>query len=126
LIYGDCRARDGLRAYKSSLWNGGDGSGNIPIHVRNVVNGRVLVDDRRVVNVRDGSRVDSGVADIDPVNVFAAHSIGRHVDFAWSQREPADVSAEAGTSADENDQRRRVDWGDLHGSGYPAPSPIDR
>jgi hypothetical protein len=85
------------------LWNGGDGSGNVPIHVCNVVNGGVLVDDRRVVNVRDGSRVDSGVADIDPVNVFAAHSIRRYVDFARSQREPADVSTEAGASADEND-----------------------
>jgi len=62
--------------------------------------GGVVVDNRRVVNVRDLSYRDSRVGDVHIVYVARAGSIPRYEDFTRSQREPPDSHANAKANSD--------------------------
>ncbi len=46
-------ARNGLCARKSALRHRGHCASDVPIHVSNIVDRRVVFDDRRVVDIRD-------------------------------------------------------------------------
>jgi len=80
-----------LRTGKRLLWYGSHASLHITVHVRDVVDGRVVVHDCRVVNVRDLRRVHSRARDIHPVHVRRAHVISRHEHFTRPQWEPRDI-----------------------------------
>ena len=77
----DRRSRNWLRAGKSSLRNSYYCTPNILVHVRHIVDSRIVVDDCGVIDIGDRRSVHGGVADVDAVDVTSTHSIGRHVHF---------------------------------------------
>jgi hypothetical protein len=76
---------------KRLLWYGGHASLHITVHVLHIVNGRVVVHDRRVVNVRDLRRVHGRVRNIDLVHVRRTYVISRHENFTRPQWEPRHI-----------------------------------
>jgi hypothetical protein len=106
--YRNGRVGHGLRGRKGALWNHRHRALNIPVHIVHVRDvGGPIVDDRVVVNVRDGRGVDRGVADVHLVHVATADLLRRYVNFTRPQREPSHIAAEthadtAPTSTDED------------------------
>jgi hypothetical protein len=62
--------------------------------------GRVVVDDRGVINVGHLSHAHSRVGDVHVIHVTGAGSIPGHVNFAWSQREPSHTGADTNPHAE--------------------------
>jgi hypothetical protein len=62
--------------------------------------GGVVVDDRRVVNVRDLSDAHAGVGDIHIVYVAWASSIPGHEHFTRSQRKPGHANPNTKANSD--------------------------
>src|SRR5215469_9906360 len=56
--------------------------GDVLVYVRNVVDGRTLVDDHSVVDVRDPCDIHVCIGDVDIVHVRATHVIARDKDFS--------------------------------------------
>jgi hypothetical protein len=83
-IHGNCRPSDGLPAPERLLRNRGDRTGNISVRIRDIVDGGVVIDDCCVIDVCNSRRIDSRVANVDAVHVFAAPAVRRHVHFARS------------------------------------------
>ena len=75
-------AAHGLSAGESLLRNRGDGTRNILVHIRDVVNDGRLVHDRGVVDTRHLRDIHCSVADVDAIHVATAYGIRGHVDFA--------------------------------------------
>ena len=122
-IYLDRGPGHGLCARKCMLRNGRHSALDIAVYVGDVGYVRsVFVDDGGVVNVRDGGRVYSRVADVDAVHVLTADLIRRYINFARTEREPSDVSTETASTADENHERGRVDGMHFHRALQPIPS----
>jgi len=80
-IHRDSCPRNRLSAPEGLLRNRGDRAGNVLVHVRDVVDSGVVVDDGGVVDIRDGGCVNSRITDIDAIDVSTAHSVRRHVYF---------------------------------------------
>jgi len=72
---------------------------HITIHIRNVIDRRVVVDDRCVVDVPDLRDIHRRIRDIDSVHVRGAHTISRDVNFARTEREPRHVPADSDANA---------------------------
>lgn len=116
-------SRHGLRAGKGLLRNCRHRARYSLVHVCNVRDIRRLIDDSGVIDIRDGSGVDGGVADVDPVHIPTADGIRRYIDFARAEWEPSDVAAEATTAtADEDHQRRRIYRRYRWRTGDPTPA----
>jgi hypothetical protein len=82
-----CVNRDGgpanrLPAREGLLRNRCHSPRNILVHVGNVVDGGGLINDGRVVDVRNGRGADVGVADVYSVHITATHAIRRDVNFS--------------------------------------------
>ena len=106
----------------------GDGVGHVAVAVvalRNVaVAAGVLV-----VDVVDDDVVDHRVAVVDLREIVAAGPVGRHVDFARAEREPANRGIATArdrevpaAAADEYHQRRRIRGALVARPRYPAPA----
>src|SRR5579872_735515 len=85
--------RHGTRIHKRFMRDDRHAIRDVLVHVRNVVDGRVAIDDYRVVYVRDPRDIHRGVGDVHVVHVRAAHMVSRDVDFSGSQREPSHANA---------------------------------
>jgi len=75
LVYSNRVPGDGLGASKGSLRDSGHRTLDIPIHVTDVRNSGGVVDDRRVVNIRDSGCINDCVRDVDAIYVSLAHTI---------------------------------------------------
>ena len=78
----DRRSRNWLRAGKSSLRNSYYCTPNILVHVRHIVDSRIVVDDCGVIDIGDSRAVDRGVTNIDAVDVTTTHPVRGHVYFS--------------------------------------------
>ena len=94
--------------------------------------GRVDVADvggrRIVVDIRNVVHVHNGIGHVDLREVFAARRVRRPIDVAWTQREPANTTADAERqrsapviAADESDERRRIHRTYPARTWHPAP-----
>jgi hypothetical protein len=106
------------------LRNRGDRSLHIAVHITNVVDCRVVVDDRRVVDVRDRGLIDSRVGDVDAIYIRRAHAVCGNVNLSRTEREPGYGRSNRGSASHERDQSRRVHGPFFAGTGDPAPSSI--
>jgi hypothetical protein len=89
-----------LRVGEGLLRNSGDCASCVPVGIVDVGDiGRLVVDDGGVVDVRDGCVIHRCVADVDAVHVFPADVIRGDVNLARTEREPADVGAEAASAS---------------------------
>src|SRR5579864_91158 len=125
-VHGHRRSRNRLRAGKRSLRHGYYRARNISVHVPYVVDGRVVVDDCRVVDIGDRRSVDVGVADVDAVDVSATYSIRRHIHFSRAQGKPTHIAAKTPAYPHEDDEGGGVNRPDFHRTRYPAPASSDR
>jgi len=124
-IDGNRAARYWLRSPKRLLRDGRHASVNVPVYIREVVDRRIVSDNRRVIDVRNCCLVDRGVRDVDPIHICRTHVIGRNVDFARTEREPGDGRANGNAASDERDQGRRIHRAFLTGAGHPTPATIE-
>lgn len=124
-IDGHRAARYRLGSCKRLSGDGGHAAANVAVHVRNVVDGCIVSDDRRVVDVGNCCLIDRGVRDVYSIHVCRTYVIGRNVDFARTEREPGDGRTNGNAASDERDQGRRVHRTVLTGAGYPPPAPIE-
>jgi hypothetical protein len=114
---------DGLRSGKCALGNDGHGSLNTSIGIGYVGDVGGFIDDGGVIDVGDHRGVDDGVAYVDLSHVSTADLVGRNVDFARSERKPADIAAPAsGASTDEDNERGSVDGAHIDRAGNPSPA----
>lgn len=102
-IHSHCVPVHRLRARECMLRHCGDRAMYVLVYVRDVVDPGVVVDDRRVVDVRDRCLVDSGVGNIDSVHVARAHAIGRNINLTRTKREPCNILAATGMTTNEYD-----------------------
>lgn len=113
---------DRLRAGKRLLRDRSDSSAHIAVHVCDVIDGGVVIDDRSVVNICDRRCVHSGVRDVHAIHIRRAYAIRRYIDFARTKREPG--YRPHSHSADERDQSRSIHGTFCHRSRNPSPAPI--
>jgi hypothetical protein len=118
-------ASDRLRARKRALRNCCHRTLNISVHIINIRDRGVLVDNRCVVEIRDRCGVDVSVCNIHPGHVHLADPIGRDVDFARAEWEPSDIAGRQ-AATHESDECRSIDGPILARTGNPAPPSIDR
>ena len=115
------------------LRNGRNAVLNIPVHVLDVGNRRVIGIPAVVVIVVDGGVIEHRVGVVHPRKVTLARLVRREIRLTRTQREPsyrrsrADGKAQAETgaassSANPRHQRRRIDGSHAIRSGYPAPA----
>ena len=92
------------------------------------------VDDGRVVDIGDRRRRDHRIAAIDALEVGAADRVGRLIDLARRQREPADLGCARAAgrhrdlevrAANEGHQRRRIHRPLTSRAGNPGPCAAD-
>src|SRR5712671_2964976 len=99
---------------------------HIAIHIIYVRDGRIVVDDGRVVHIGDRRLIDRGVAYVDAVHVLTAHLVRGNVNFTWTQREPRNVLAKRDpTSAYKDHEGGRINRGNFHRSWNPTPAAFD-
>ena len=80
--------RHWLRTCEGSLRNGRHRAAHILVCISNVRDGRAVIDDRGLVNIRDRRLAHGRVADVDLGYVRFAHVIRRHENLTRSKREP--------------------------------------
>jgi hypothetical protein len=90
-------ARQRLAGFETLLGGGGYCPGYPAIHIGDVID-RGVIHDCGVVDVIDDGRVDTGVGDIDVVQIPPTHGIRGHIYFAGAQCKPADGRARTNPS----------------------------
>ena len=83
-VHGNCRASHWLRAGERALRYYRDRALHVSIRVVHVRDCRTFVDDGGVVDIRDYSGVDRGVADVYLVHVAPADLVGRNINLTWT------------------------------------------
>ena len=91
-IHRNSISRNRLRAGECALRYSGNRTLHVSIRIVNVCNRRGLVNNRRVVDVRDGRRVDVCVSYVDPVYVCLADPIRGHINFSRTEGKPTNVT----------------------------------
>jgi len=124
-IHLHCIPRDRLCARKCMLRHRRHRAVHIPICIRHIVDCGVVIDDRRVVDVRDGCLVDSGVRYVHPVHISRAYAIRGNIHFARAERKPCNVLASARTTSHEYHQRGRIYWTRFDRPRNPSPAPVN-
>lgn len=102
-VHRNGRPRNRLTAGEGLSGNRRHRPGNASVHIRNVVDRGVVIDNGGVIDVGDGRGIYRRVADVDAIHVSTTYAVRRHIHFARAQRKPAHVAAESATSADEYD-----------------------
>lgn len=123
-IHGHGHSRNGLRTGKCLLRNRRDSSLHIAVHIRHIVDGGVVVDNRCVVDVRDGSLINRRVANVHTIHIRRAHAVRRNVDLTRTEREPSYGRTGSESAADECDQGRGIYRSLFARTGYPSPTSI--
>jgi hypothetical protein len=101
LIHFDHARGNRTRVHESVMGNRCDRVSHVLVRVRDSSYvGGVVVDNRRVVNIRDLRDAHAGVGDIHIVHIAWASSIPRHEDFTRSQREPGHANPDAKANSD--------------------------
>ena len=101
LLLVHCNRRPGhrLRSGEGTLRDDRYRAPNVPVRIGHVRDGRALIDDGGVVNVRDHGSIDDRVAYIHARHIAAADLVWRYIHFTRTEREPAHVAAETAWAA---------------------------
>ncbi len=75
---------NGLRAGECTLRHRGHCAIHVPVHIRDVVYGRVVIDDRGVVHVRHCCLINSRIRDVDLVYIRGAGPVGGNIHLTRS------------------------------------------
>jgi hypothetical protein len=102
-VHGNGSAGDRLGTGKSALRNCRHCTLNAAVYVSHIGDVRGLIDDGGVVDICDRGVIDGRIADVDTVHILPADVIGRHINFARTERKPSDISTEAATATDKYD-----------------------
>jgi hypothetical protein len=83
-IHGDSRFSNRLSAHKCLLWNCRYRALHATVYISHIRDRRGVVDDRRVVNIRDLRDIHRRITDVHLRHVRLADVVGGHENFARS------------------------------------------